>query len=401
MIVGVVKETFPGERRVALVPGVLPSITKAGAEVIVEAGAGLEAGFPDQEYEEKGAKIVSDRAEVFRSADIVCTIRAYGANPEKGAGDLELYRKDQVIIGLSEPLTALEPIEKIAATGVRLFALELIPRTTRGQAMDVLSSQATVAGYKAVALATDTLAKMFPLMMTAAGTIKPAKVFIIGAGVAGLQAIASAKRAGAVVHAFDVRPEVKEQIESLGGKFVEIEVADARGEGGYARELTDEEKKKQQELMAETVAESDVVITTAAVPGKKAPMLIPADVVRRMTSGALIIDMAAERGGNCELTKPDEVVVENGVTVLGPTNMAATIPYHASQMFAKNVANLLALIIKEGKLELDMEDEIIVGTLETDGGEIIHKMAREIFGLAPLAVEPAPEPEPVAEGSSQ
>lgn len=401
MIVGVVKETFPGERRVALVPGVLPSITKAGAEVIVEAGAGLEAGFPDQEYEEKGAKIVSDRAEIFRSADIVCTIRTCAANPEKGAGDLELYRKDQVIIGLSEPLTALEPIQKIAATGVRLFALELIPRTTRGQAMDVLSSQATVAGYKAVALATDTLVKMFPLMMTAAGTIKPAKVFVIGAGVAGLQAIASAKRAGAVVHAFDVRPEVKEQIESLGGKFVEIEVADARGEGGYARELTDEEKKKQRELMADTIAESDVVITTAAVPGKKAPMLIPADVVRRMAPQAMIIDMAAERGGNCELTKPDEVIVENGVTILGPTNMAAAIPFHASQMFAKNVANLLALIIKDGKLELNMEDEIIVGTLETDGGEIIHKMAREIFSLAPLAPEPAAEPEPVAEGSSQ
>jgi NAD(P) transhydrogenase subunit alpha len=392
MIVGVVKETFPGERRVALVPGVLPSITKAGAEVIVEAGAGLEAGFPDQEYEEKGAKIVSARAEIFRSADIVCMIRAYGANPGKGAGDLARYRKDQVLVGLSEPLTALEPIKKIAATGAKLFALELIPRTTRGQAMDVLSSQASVAGYKAVALATNTLAKMFPLMMTAAGTIKPAKVFVIGAGVAGLQAIASSKRAGAVVHAFDVRPEVKEQIESLGGKFVEIEVADARGEGGYARELTEEEKKKQRDLMADTVAESDVVITTAAVPGKKAPMLIPADVVRRMKAGSLIIDMAAERGGNCELTKPDQVVVDNGVTVLGPTNMAATIPYHASQMFAKNVANLLALVIKEGKLVLDMKDEIIAGTLETDGGDIIHKMAREIFGLPPLAAEPATGP---------
>jgi NAD(P) transhydrogenase subunit alpha len=242
---------------------------------------------------------------------------------------------------------------------------------------------------------------MFPLMMTAAGTIKPAKVFVIGAGVAGLQAIASSKRAGAVVHAFDVRPEVKEQIESLGGKFVEIEVADARGEGGYARELTEEEKKKQQALMADTIAESDVVITTAAVPGKKAPMLIPADVVRRMKSGSLIIDIAAERGGNCELSKPDEVVVENGVTILGPTNMAATIPYHASQMFAKNVANLLALIIKDGKLELNMEDEIVVGTLETDGGEIIHKMAREIFGLQPLASAEADAPaeEAVAEGS--
>ena len=244
MIVGVVKETFPGERRVALVPGVLPYITKRNAEVIVEAGAGQEAGYTDGEYEEKGAKIVSDRAEIFAKADIVCMIRAYGANTEHGEGDLGMYRDGQILIGLSEPLTAQEPIDKIAATGARLFALELIPRTTRGQAMDVLSSQATVAGYYCVALAQTLLPKMFPMMMTAAGTIKPAKVFIIGAGVAGLQCIASAKRAGAVVYAFDVRPEVKEQIESLGGKFLEIEVADARGEGGYARELTDEERRR-------------------------------------------------------------------------------------------------------------------------------------------------------------
>ena len=287
MIVGVPQETFPGERRVALVPGVLPYITKAGAEIIVQAGAGLEAGYTDKAYEEKGAKIVADRAEIFASADILCQVRAYGANTDAGAADLEQYRKDQVVIALSEPLTAQEPIQKIADKGVKLFALELIPRTTRGQAMDVLSSQATVAGYYCVALAQITLPKMFPMMMTAAGTIKPAKVFVIGAGVAGLQAIASAKRAGAVVYGFDVRPEVKEQVESLGGKFVEIEVADARGEGGYARELTDEEKKKQQELMADTIAECDVVITTAAVPGKKAPVLIPADVVRRMEPGSV------------------------------------------------------------------------------------------------------------------
>ncbi len=400
MIVGVVKETYPDERRVALVPGVLPYITKRNAEVMVEAGAGLSAGYTDAEYEEKGAKIVSDRAEIFAKADIVCMIRAYGANTENGAGDLDLYRKDQIIIGCSEPLTAQEPIDKIAATGVKLFALELIPRTTRGQAMDVLSSQATVAGYYCVALSQTVLPKMFPMMMTAAGTIKPAKAFVIGAGVAGLQCIASAKKAGAVVYAFDVRPEVKEQIESLGGKFVEIEVADARGEGGYARELTDEEKKKQQELMAEQIAESDVVITTAAVPGKKAPMLIPADVARRMHTGSVIIDMAAERGGNCELTKAGETIVENGVTIIGPTNIPSKLPYHASQMFAKNVQNLLDLLItKEGELELNMEDEIIVGTLECDGGEIIHPIAREIFGLAPLA-QPEPVAEPVAEGSS-
>lgn len=393
MIVGVVKETYPTERRVALVPGVLPAITKRGAEVIVEKGAGLEAGYPDSAYEEKGARLVSGREEVFQTADVVCMIRAYGANTDAGDAELQLYRKDQVLIGLSEPLTEKEPIEKIAVTGASLFALELIPRTTRGQAMDVLSSQATIAGYYCVALSQITLPKMFPMMMTAAGTIKPAKVFVIGAGVAGLQAIASAKRAGAVVYGFDVRPETKEQVESLGGKFIEIEVADARGEGGYARELTDEEKKKQQELMAETIAECDVVITTAAVPGKKAPMLIPADVARRMRPGSVIIDMAAERGGNCELTKAGEEVVENGVKILGPTNIPANLPYHASQMFAKNVQNLLDLIItKEGQLELNMDDEIVVGTLETRDGEIIHPMAREIFGMEPLA-KPAEQPE--------
>ncbi|UCD74629.1 MAG: NAD(P) transhydrogenase subunit alpha [Phycisphaerales bacterium] len=404
MIVGVVKETFPGERRVALVPGVLPYITKRGAEVIVEGGAGLEAGYTDAEFEEKGAKIVADHAEIYAKADIVCTVRTYAANLDKGAGDLDLYRKDQVIIGLSEPLTAQEPIDKITATGVKLFALELIPRTTRGQAMDVLSSQATVAGYYCVALAQTTLPKMFPMMMTAAGTIKPAKVFVIGAGVAGLQCIASAKKAGAVVYGFDVRPEVKEQIESLGAKFLEIEVADARGEGGYARELTDEEKARQRELMADQIAESDVVITTAAVPGKKAPMLIPADVARRMHTGSVIVDMAAERGGNCELTKAGETVVDSGVTILGPTNIPTNLPFHASQMFAKNVQNLLDLLItNEGELQIDMEDEIIVGTLECEDGQIIHKMAREIFGLQPLEEpkqEQAPAAEAVAEGSN-
>ncbi len=384
MIVGVVKETFAGERRVALTPDVLPLLIKEGLELLIESGAGDAAGFPDTEYEVKGGQIVADKSAVFGRADVVCQVRTFSANTDAGHGELGMMRSGQVIIGLAEPLTTLEPIQKIAATGARLFALELIPRTTRGQAMDVLSSLATIAGYKAVALATDTLAKMFPMMMTAAGTIKPVKLFVIGAGVAGLQCIASAKRAGAIVSAFDVRPEVKEQIESLGAKFVEIEVADASGEGGYARELTEDEKKKQRELMADTVAGSDVVITTAAVPGKKAPMLIPSDVVNRMKPGSLIVDMAVERGGNCESTRPDEMVVQNGVTILGPTNMASTIPYHASQMFSKNVSNLLKLLVKDGELSVDMEDDIIAGTLETDGGEIIHPMAREVFGLPKL-----------------
>jgi NAD(P) transhydrogenase subunit alpha len=391
MIVGAVKETFPGERRVALVPAVVPQIESTGAEVIIEAGAGLDAGYPDEEYVNRGVRIVSSRSEVFETADVLCAIRTSAANPETGADDLKQYRSGQTLVGLAEPLTALGPVQELAATGARTFALELIPRTTRGQAMDVLSSQAMIAGYKAVVYAMNALPKMFPMMMTAAGTIAPARVFVIGAGVAGLQAISAARRAGAVVHAFDVRPEVKEQIESLGAKFVEIEVADARGEGGYARELTAEEKKKQQELMADEIAHSDVVITTAAVPGKKAPMLVPADVARRMHAGSIIVDMAAERGGNCELTKADEVVVENEVTILGPTNIAATVPLHASQLYAKNVANLIKLFVKEGAIEIDREDVEVVGTLLAEGGEIVHSFAREVFDLPPLAGAAAAE----------
>jgi len=399
MIVGVVKETYHGERRVALVPASVPTLLKTVGEVLFEAGAGDEAGLPDREYEEKGARIVSDRDEVFAKADVMCLIRTYGANTTDPSRDLERYRPEQTLIGLAEPLTAREPIEKMAATGARVFALELIPRITRAQTMDVLSSQALVAGYKAVAIAVDTLPKMFPMMMTAAGTIAPAKVFVLGAGVAGLQAIAAARKAGAIVSAFDVRSEVKEQIESLGAKFIEIEVAEASGEGGYARELTAEERRQQQELMAETIAQSDVVITTAAVPGKKAPMLVSADVARRMHPGSVIVDMAAERGGNCELTRADEVVVENGVTILGPTNLAARIPAHASQMFAKNITNLLGLLVSDGALTLNREDEVVTGTMLTEGGAIVHARAREILGLEPLP-EQAGSEEAVAEGSS-
>ena len=399
LTVGVPKETFPGEQRVAIVPDTVKHLAKAGMNALIEAGAGYGAGFTDAQYREKGAEVVSDRLDVFVQSDIIAQVRGLGANPEKGRDDLNFLKPRHTIVSLFEPLTAKNEVKAIAMSGVRSFALELIPRITRAQNMDVLSSMATIAGYKAAMISAEKLPKMFPMMMTAAGTIKPAKVFIIGAGVAGLQCIASAKKAGAVVYAFDVRPEVKEQIESLGGKFLEIEIADARGEGGYARELTAEEKKKQQEMMATQIAESDVVITTAAVPGKKAPVLIPADVARRMHAGSVIIDMAAERGGNCELAKAGETIVENGITIIGPTNIPANLPFHASQMFAKNVQNLLSLIIKDGQLTMDMEDEIIVGTLECDGDQIVHKMAREIFGLEPLA-KPEPAAEPVAEGSS-
>ena len=383
MILGTVKETFPGESRVGLVPRVLPSLTKAGLEVLIESGAGLAAGFTDDAYSDKGARICN-RAEVFGSADLVIQVRGLGANPEYGRSDLELMRRGQILIATFEPLTAAEEIRQIAAKQVSLLALEMIPRITRAQSMDVLSSMATVAAYKAVLLGAQTLVKMFPMMMTAAGTITPARVLIIGVGVAGLQAIATSKRLGAKVQAYDVRPAVREEVESLGAKFVEMELeaGDAQDAGGYAKDMGDEFLRKQRELMTRVVAESDVVITTAAVPGKKAPLLVTADMVRGMSPGSVIVDMAAERGGNCELTKAGETVVEGGVTILGPTNIAATVPYHASQMFSKNATTLALHITKDGKFRLDTDDEIVRETLVTHEGAIPHPRIREAFGLA-------------------
>jgi len=378
MIVGVPKETFPGERRVALVPTALRPLIKAGLEVIVETGAGADAGYPDSAYADKGAKIASSRDEVF-GADIVVQVRGYGANPEEGKADVERLRRGQIVIGTFEPLTSIPAAKEVAAKGATLFAMELIPRITRAQSMDVLSSMATIAGYKAVLLGANHLPKMFPMMMTAAGTISPAKVFVVGAGVAGLQAIASAKRQGAIVEAYDVRPAVKEQIESLGGKFLELELeaGDAEDKGGYAKAMGEEFYRKQREMMTKVVAENDVVITTAAVPGKKAPILITAEMVRGMMPGSVIVDLAAERGGNCELTRAGETVVENGVTIIGPLNIPTTLPFHASQMYAKNVATFLAHLVKDGKVELNMEDEITRDTMVCRDGELVNPAMRE------------------------
>ena len=400
MIVGVVKETFPGERRVALVPAALPALTGKELEVVVEAGAGESAGFLDREYEEKGARIVGDRAEVFSTADVICQVRTLGANPEAGRADLELLRKGHVVVGLAEPLADAEPAQAIAGRGVVLFALELMPRITRAQSMDVLSSQATVQGYKAVLLAAGHLPQMFPMMMTAAGTISPAHVFIIGAGVAGLQAIATARRLGGVVQAYDIRPAVKDEVQSLGAKFVELELeaGESEDKGGYAKAMDDTFYQKQRELMAHAVAHANVVITTAAVPGKKSPVLVTAEMVRGMKSGSVIVDLAAERGGNCELTRADETVVEHGVTILGPTNLPATVPYHASQMYARNVQAFLLHLVKDGELHLDSEDEITEQTMLTRDGRIVHRRVCEILGLEmpPETNEPA-EPAEVAE----
>jgi NAD(P) transhydrogenase subunit alpha len=381
--IGVPRETFPGETRVGLIPAVLTNLKRSGAEVIVESGAGQAAGFTDADFEEKGAKVVS-RDDVFANADVIVQVRTAGANPEAMRSDLTRLRNGQIVVAHADPLSEAEAAREFAASGATLFALELVPRITRAQSMDVLSSMATVAGYKAVLMAADTLPRMFPMMMTAAGTIAPAKVFVVGAGVAGLQAIASAKRMGAVVHAYDIRPAVKEQIESLGGKFVEMELeaGEAEDKGGYAKEMGEEFYRKQRELMTRVVAENDVVITTAAVPGKKAPILVTTDMLKGMAPGSVVVDLAAERGGNCEATKPGEVVEVHGVTVLGPLNVATTIPYHASQMYARNVTTFLGSMLKDGEINIDMEDEVIAETLVTRDGDVVNPRVREVLGLA-------------------
>jgi len=389
MIVGVPRESFPGERRVALVPAAIPNLTKAGLEVVVEAGAGIAAGYPDADYAAKGAKIAAGRAEVFRAADIVVQILCYGSNDKTGKADVPLFRNGQVLIGFLRPLGSIETIREIAAKGVTSFSVELMPRTTRAQSMDVLSSMATICGYKAVVLAADTSPRIFPMLTTAAGTITPGRVFVIGAGVAGLQAIATARRLGAVASAYDLRPAAKEQVHSLGGRFVElpIEAKDAEDARGYARAQDETFYKRQRELLGKVVAESDVVISAAVIPGKKPPILVAKEMVASMAPGSVIVDLAGERGGNCELTRPGEIVVEHGVTIIGWFNLASTVPYHASQMYARNVTAFLLHLVKEGKLQLNMDDEIIRETMLTRGGEVVNARVREFFSLPPLPVE--------------
>ena len=391
MKVAVLRETYPGERRVALVPALVPTPAKLGWQTIVEPGAGAAAGFTDDDFRAKGAEIAADRAAAVQAADVVLQVRSLGANLEAGRADLDLFKPGQVVIGLCDPLAKPQSVKELADKRVTLFALELVPRITRAQSMDVLSSMATVAGYKAVLLAANHLPKMFPLMMTAAGTLTPAKVLVIGAGVAGLQAIASSRRLGAVVQAYDVRAAVKEQIESLGAKFVELKLdtADAEDKGGYAKALTEEQTQRQREQLADVVAGCDVVITTAAIPGRQSPLLVTAAAVRRMAPGSVVVDLAAERGGNCELTKADETVVDSGVTILGPTNLPSEIPQHASQMFAKNVVTLLGLLTKNGELVIDLKDEVIRETLAAKDGQVQTPRIRETLGLGPLLLPPA------------
>src|SRR3989449_8964381 len=386
MIVGVPRESFPGERRVALVPMVIPNLTKAGLQVVVEAGAGAEAGYLDADYVAKGARIVAGRAEVFRAADIVVQVLCYGSNDRTGKADVPLYRRDQVLIGFLRPLGSLETIREIAAAGITSFSVELMPRTTRAQSMDALSSMATICGYKAVLLAADTLPRIFPMLTTAAGTITPGRVFVIGAGVAGLQAIATARRLGAVASAYDLRPAAKEQVQSLGGRFVElpIEAKDAEDARGYARAQDENFYNRQRELLGRVIAESDVVVAAAVIPGKKSPVLITKEMVKRMAPGSVIFDLAAERGGNCELTQTGQTVVKHGVTIIGRINIATGVPYHASQMYARNLTAFLLHLVKDGKLRLDVDDEIIRDTLVTRDGEVVNERVREFFALPAL-----------------
>jgi NAD(P) transhydrogenase subunit alpha len=371
MKVGIPRETVAGEARVAVIPATVPALIKAGLEVVVEEGAGVAAGFPDDAYRSAGAS-VAGRGDVFRSADVVLQVRAT-------PGDPTLLRAGQSVIGFADPLGAPDGVARLATSGATLFSMELMPRITRAQSMDALSSMATIAGYKGVLLAANAVPRMFPMLMTAAGTISPAHVFVMGVGVAGLQAISMAKRLGARVEAYDVRPAVKEQVQSLGAKFVELplETQDAEDKGGYAKAQDENFYRRQREMMLKVVAASDVVITTALIPGKPAPRLVTREMVEAMAPGSVVVDLAAERGGNCELTRPDEVVVHQGVTIIGPSNPPALVPYHASQMYSKNITTfLLHLLGKEGakgtSVPVDTADEITRETLLATGGSVVH-----------------------------
>lgn len=400
LTIGAPKEAYPGERRVAITPTVVAGYVKSGFRVLVEAGAGASAGFADAAYVDRGAEIVT--RDVALSADIVAAVRVLDANPD--SPDRERLRPGQVVIGTAAPLAAPEVAAAVAERGAILFALELVPRTTRAQSMDVLSSQANIAGYKAVLLAAAELPKMAPMLTTAAGTIAPARVFVIGAGVAGLSAIATARRLGAVVEAYDVRTAVKEEVESLGARFVELPLEtgqEGAGSGAYASQMTDEQIEKQRALMAKTVAGSDIVITTAQVQGTKAPVLVTAEMVAGMSPGSVIVDLAADQGGNCEGSVAGETVDVGGVRIIGATNVPATVPYDASLTYAKNIANFVALLVRDKALHLDTDDAIVEETVTTRDGQVVHPRVREAIGLDPLPAPPPTEPAPPIDASQE
>jgi len=401
--IAIPKETAPDEDRVALVPEDIPGLVKEGHIIDVEAGAGEAAGYPDAEYKAKGARIISDRLELIGPADILLQVRGPGTTSEADRKVLENLHKGQAIIAFLNPLGEAQQARRLAATGVTSYSMELIPRLTHTQSMDALSSMATLAGYKAVLLGAAQLPKMFPMMITAAGTLTPARVFVLGAGVAGLQAIASAKRLGAMVAAYDIRPETKEQVQSVGGQFIEIDLdtRQAKGKGGYAREQSDDFIERQRQMMLETLASSDLVITTAAVPGKKAPVLITGEMVQAMRPGSVIVDLAAEQGGNCQLTSPGETVEVNGVAIMGPRNIPGSLPTHASKMYSRNITTLLRHLLREGQFNFPPQDEVDQETMVTHDGQVVHTTVLEILGEPPSPPMP-PSPEPPlmgAEGS--
>lgn len=377
MKIGVPTEILPNENRVALIPDSVSRLIKAGAEIIVQRGAGVNAAFTDEMYQNAGATIVPDAQTLFGQADLVVKVQKPMMNDILGKHEIDLMRPGTWLIAFLQPLVNSELVRALAQARITSFSMDAIPRTTRAQYMDALSSMSTVAGYKSVLLAAAASGKFFPLLTTAAGTIPPAKVFVLGAGVAGLMAIATARRLGAVVEAFDVRPVVKEQVQSLGAKFVEMEITeDTQTAGGYAKELSEETHRREVELLHKHAKGSDVIITTALIPGRPAPVLITDEMVNDMAPGAVIVDLAAENGGNCTLTQAGQEVVHKGVHILGPINLPSTMPIHASQMYSKNMYNLLELMIKDKELNLNLEDDIVQGTLITHNGEIVHEGAR-------------------------
>ncbi len=395
LTIGVPKETVAGETRVSLIPDTVTRLSGEGIRVVVESGAGTGSSISDDEYREAGATIVPDAETLYRRATLVLKVQA------PSDSEIAALRSGTTLVAFIAPLFNHDLVRALADQGVTALAMDAVPRITRAQTMDALSAMTTVSGYKAVLLAADALPKFFPLLMTAAGTIRPAKVLVLGAGVAGLQAIATARRLGAVVEAYDTRPVVKEQVQSLGAKFVEIDTGskDTQDAGGYARQATEEELRRQQEGLNTHIADSDVVITTALVPGRPAPKLIPASAVRAMRTGSVVVDLAAETGGNCDLTSPGEVVVREGVTIIGTLNLPAMMPVHASQMYARVLQNLLGLLLKDGQIDLNLSDDVIKGMTITHRGDVIQEATRKAMGLdaAPPAPEPEPEPDPEPE----
>ncbi len=380
MIIAIPKEVLPGENRVACVPDVASKYIKAGFEVQVESNAGLNAGFKDEDYEKAGAKVVGNLSDLYSSADIVLKVQRPLDHPGAGKHELDLIKSGTLLITFLYPLHYSDVAKQCADKGINVISMDMIPRTTIAQKMDALSSQANIGGYKSVILAADALGKIFPLMMTAAGTISPAKVVIMGAGVAGLQALGTAKRLGAVVEVSDIRPAVKEEVQSLGGKFIEVETDEnMQDEGGYAKEASEEFLKKQKELIFKHITEADIVITTALVPGKKAPVLVTEEMVKNMRPGSVVLDMAVEFGGNCELSENGKTVKKNNVTIIGEPNLPSLVPTHASDMYSKNILNFINHFTKEGKFELNMEDEIIQGALITNNGDVVNARIKELI----------------------